>query len=279
MKFNTLNNSLGDIKAESIIAATIKDAVIEMHSLGSFYKNFSKDIIEIKMDSTNETVLFDISRDGIFHLLPETLFFFEKRLLIKKKTFNKKNEIAQEYAIKEEIKKQNADRKKLLTFFNYFDTKYFDLSLKLEKKIYEIVEIKVDLILSYFFRYELKDEKNLYIRKIAPLIIYSFQIRANLLLLQKILSVILNNYVEINKKYLRNDLLPEDIMVIEFIVNIERLSLSEYQNLNIEFKQFFNFISDWFLPYDIDYDFKIKDTSQRFILNKPLILDYNTQLL
>lgn len=278
MKYNDKHIPIVDIKAESIIAVLSDKDKPEVFAQGYFYRNFCEDIVEIS-NEPNGNIVIALSRDGIYHLLPEALFFFEKRLLIKKKGSIIKAEIPQEEAIKKEIEKQNAEKIQLLAFFKFFDTKYFATSLVLEKKIFQIENIKINFILIHFFGYDINNTDNQYIIKIAPLLIHAYQIRGDLLLLQKILSAVLNSRVEINKRNTFNDELFEAIMSLEFIVHIEGLSLKEYRALNEAYEPFFLFVSEWFLPFELDYRYRIKDKVQAFVLNKPLILDYNTQLL
>jgi len=277
LKQNEIHINIKDIKAEPIIANN-PEAKFRINARGCFYRNFNEDIIE-SSNYNNNTIEVNLSRDGIFHLLPESLFFSENRLLIKKRKRNKNSDIIQEDAIKEEIKKQNIDRKQLLVFFKYFDNKYFNSNILLEKCIYEIENNSFNILLNNFFDFDLTNEENQYIKKMAPLLIHADKIRGELFLLQKILSNVLNCKVEISRKNLLNIELSEVITSLEFIIHKKDLTLSEYQTLNRDYKSFFEFIYEWFLPFEIDYVYKIKDITHRLVLKQTLILDYNTQLL
>jgi hypothetical protein len=279
LKYNEEHIINADLRAESIVAALFYfKTKFDVNTLGCFFKNYCEDIIEVTEDGTNESLTLDLSRDGIYHLLPESLFFHENRLLIKKRGHLKKSEVSQADAIKEEIKKQNTEKKKLLSFFKFFDTQYFLTSLMLEKTIFDIENEKTTLIIKSIFNFDIASEDNPHIKKMACFLIYASQIRGDLFLLQKILSVILNCCVEIKKRNKHIDGLSETILSIEFLVHIEGLSLKEYVDLNAEYEPLFYFVGEWFLPFEMDYSYKIKDKTQQFVLQKPLILDYNTQL-
>ncbi len=280
MKYIDKNIPIENIKAESIIAVMYDDTNPEIRAQGCFYRNYCEDIIRIGNESDRESIVVELSRDGIYHLLPETLFFLENRLLIKKKKSINNTEIANESAIKEEVKKQNAEKKYLSIFFKIFDTKYFETSLHLEKELFEIENKQTRLILKYFFEYDLNKENDPFVKRIAPFIIHSSQIRGDLILLPEILSSALNHRVELKKRNFVIDFESESIALIEFIVHVKGLSVIEYQDLITAYKPFFLFVHEWFLPVGIDYAYKIKDTAQQFSLKeKQIILDYNTQLL
>jgi len=279
VKYNDKNIPIADIKAESVIAVIYDGDNPEIRAQGCFFRNYSEDIMRISHESDRESIVVELSRDGIYHLLPETLFFLENRLLIKKKKSIGNAEIANESAIKEEVKKQIVEKKHLLTFFKFFDIQYFKTSLLLEKEIYETENIQTGFILKYFFDYDLNREENSYIKKLAPLLIYSSQLRGDLLLLPEILSAVLNNRVEIKRRNIFIGQNSESLPLIEFIVHIKGLSVTEYKELTTAYEAFFAFVNEWFLPAGTDYNYKIKDTIQQFVLNeKQIILDYNTQL-
>ena len=61
-------------------------------------------------------------------------------------------------------------------------------------------------------------------------------------------------------------------------IYIEKLPAEDFRNLQKEADMFAKFLYEWFLPVDCDYEFKIKDKSERFVLGKAMTLDYNTYL-
>lgn len=268
-----------DLKAESMIAAMLEsDLDCEVNPLGSFFRNYCEDIIEISNELNSDKYCVGLSRDGIFHSMPETLFFPENRLVtIDAKRSDRKSNFISE-AILEEIKKQNDEKNMLQVFFGFFDTQYFNIGLKLENEVYDIEKHRIHLILKHCFDFDLENETNPFIKKLAPFLIHAYQIRGNTFLIQQLLSVILHQRVEIKRQLICFDNLPEPIPGFTFVVHIEGLSLKEYKELNTVYEPFFCFVNEWFLPAEAEFSFKIKDKSQLFVMEKPLILDYNTQL-
>lgn len=279
MKYFDQYMTTDDLKAESLITAMLEsDLDCEVDPLGSFFRNYCEDIIEIRNDLNSDSYCVELSRDGIYHSMPEALFFPENSLVnVDVNRSNRKSDFISE-AVLEEIKKQNHEKNVLQVFFRFFDTQYFNTSLKLENQVYEIEKHKIYLILKHCFDFDLENETNPFIKKLAPFLIHASEIRGNTFFIQQLLSVILNHRVEIKRQLICIDNLPELISGFSFIVHIDGLSLKEYKELNMVYEPFFCFVNEWFLQAEAEFSFKIKDKNQRFILEKPLILDYNTQL-
>ena len=227
-------SNLRELKAESLLALSdMQDAVVKMK--GIFYRNYSSDLMSHPTDSEK----IELSRDSIFHLLREGLFFDEDDIKDKDK-FEEKKE-------KREL------------FFLPFDSEYFNLSLKLEKEINDICEKDLlNLPRSPYF-------PNLtclagVIRGNEPLII---DILKTIINAPKI-ELIKNNHSEFIKK--------------TFIIHIPKLSTEQYAQKKLQISKIFEIFKEYFLPFDIEYDFKIKDRQQKFILHENLILDYNINL-
>jgi len=71
------NINLQEIKAETILSLKdLPDFLVQKENSGTFYRNYSPDLIEY--DNFNNTVT--LSRDGVYNLLPEGLFFKEDEL-------------------------------------------------------------------------------------------------------------------------------------------------------------------------------------------------------
>jgi len=225
-----------ELKAESILSLSdLQNFVVEMK--GIFYRNYSSDLMSNPTDKENKNI--ELSRDSIYHLLPEGLFF------------NKDD-------IKDTDKFKNKKKEREL-FFQPFESKYFHLSLKLEKEINDIFE---------------KDFLNLTNSSCFPNLTYlAGVIRGNELLIIDILKIILNvSKIELikinNSEFIRKT----------FIIHIPKLSMEQYVQKNHQISKIFEILKEYFLPFDIEYNFKIKDRQQKFILQENLILDYNINL-
>jgi hypothetical protein len=278
LKLNNKHIPLKEIKAEVFINKNFDfQREKEINLLGCFYRNFCEDIIEINSDNKNNIRIF-LSRDSIFNLLPETLFFDEQSLLIKKKSRTKQKTKINKEAVVYEMQKQQSQKKTLKSFFKFFDGKLFDLTLLLEKHVMEILSNKNDLLLKNVLNIDVGKINNKYILKLSHLLLYSNQIRGNLLLINEIIVAALEEKVEIRRKSYFCSEIKESYSVVEFIIHIKKLSRKQYNELNDLYRPLFLFIAEWFLPFDVDSEYIIKDKAETFILDKKLILDYNTQL-
>ncbi|MCL2417498.1 MAG: hypothetical protein FWD02_06150 [Bacteroidales bacterium] len=246
MEHKHLNTNIQEIKAESIVALyDLQNFAVEMKSI--FYRNYSPDL----MSNPNNKEVVELSRDGIFHLLPEGLFF------------------------EKDDKKFQEKKEKAMLFFQPFDTEYFNLSLKLEKEINRICE-KYQFSLTDFLCGNVlpKSEEN--ILNFISLSNFVNTIRGNETLIIDILKNILNvPKIELVKNI---NSTSEGIIRKTFIIHISNLSAEEYARENQRVSKLFEIIKDNLLPFEIEYSFEIKDKEQEFKLGENLILGYNTNI-
>ena len=248
-----------DVKAETILSCLENDLNFQVQYSGVFSRNYSNDVLSVEKNENNDKVI-KLSRDGIFHILPEGLFFKEERL----KNIKNRTDIDFE----SEHKKVKTEKKRIESFFRPFDTELFKLSFKLEKKVNQISENNNYIIMqSLFNRFEITSE-NKYINKIKPLLPFVSKIRGNLKLLKDILRIIFLSTVET----------IENGFSVVFIIHKKKLSKEDYLEMDKELSPFFDFLYEWFLPLEVECSYKIKDYEEPFVLGNPLILDYNTYL-
>lgn len=246
-----------------------RDTDIEIADKGSFYRNICEDIIEMEYLKTS-VVSVSLSRDGIYQLLPEALFFHEDRLLA-----------TRESNYTEELKRLKDEKEVLSTFFKPFDTTYFECSAFLEEVVEEMALRKNDILLNLLYDYDSSKEENRHIKQLAPLLPYAFEIRGDLKFLQQVLQAIFKEKVEISLIYRQQYPFVEDSIdspLQVFTFHVKGLNMVLYKQMMDELAAFFPFFAEYFLPFDVDYIFKVRDIEQVFLLEKPLILDYNTQL-
>jgi len=255
----------GDVKAETLISQMDIKENLHVHLQGIFSRNYSEDLISVtnekgKENGENRTIL-ELSRDGIFHLLPEGLFFKEEQL---KKDSNSNFDFDKEKTKLEEQKKA------ALLFFSPFDTEFFNLSFELEKNLNAIAEKGNKVFINAFECEPEIDTKNEYISKIKILLPFVSHLRGNL----AFLTDILKNILSVEKIEIRT-IRP---FYMQFIIHKESLSKEEYQAMDKDLADFFVFFRQWFLPVEAEYDYRIKDYKGSFILGNTLLLDYNTHL-
>lgn len=254
-----------EIRAESILFLLDEIKRFRVSSEGVFYRNYSNDILSVKKEAQDDVVV-RLSRDSLFHLLPQGFFFTEDMLVNLKKRSDQKEKIEQ---LKEE-------KEKIKLFFQPFDTQTFLSSLELEKKISEISSKENEILYDTFFsQYEI-DESNEYIKKIKPILPYLSEIKTNLPLMEDVLICLFDAEVSIN---MSKPTAHTPITKVLFTIYIEKLTNEEYQRLYKKMEAFFEFFYEWFLSYECEYEYEIKDNKERFILDNSLTLEYNTQFL
>ena len=255
--------SVGEIKAETLISQMDIKEDIEVHLQGIFSRNYSDDLISIanergKKEEENITIL-DLSRDGIFHLLPEGLFFRENLI---------KNMLKHDFDSK--YKKFKEEKERIELFFQPFDTEYFKLSLELEKRLNTVAEKGNSTLMNTLEDEPEIDTKHKYISKIKILLPFVSQLRGNHILLIDILkNVLLAEKIEIK------EIKP---LYMRFIIHKAGLSKEEYKSMDEDLIDFFDFFCQWFLPVEIEYDYRIKDYKNSFTLGNTMLLEYNTHL-
>lgn len=262
-----------NIKAESFLASFLEScSVMNIEHLGVFSRNYNEDIIAMDIDDEIKgTINMQLSRDSLFNILPEGLFFVENKL----RQIGKENNTGK---FKLEEERINKEKQKIRLFFQPFDTAYFKFRFDLEKKLNEIATNRIRILNDKFLDIFSINSENPYIGKIIPLLPVASEIRGNAGILKDVLkAVFFPAKIEIQKTIKRKatgDL--ENRMKI--IIHIEKLSSAQFRNLKKEVDVFAGFFYEWFLPVDATPLFKIKDTKERFILGHSMTLDYNTYL-
>jgi len=269
-----LSQNLDLIKAESFLTSvmdSLEGVNLEFQSV--FSRNYYNDIIGIEQeDVVDKSLLYiKLSRDSLFHILPEGLFFREDEL---RKVAKEKN-TEKFKALEEKIKHK---KQTILTLFYPFDKTYFGLRFDLEQKLNELAENKTSLLINKLFNIYQIDEKNDLIRRIIPLLPLASEIRSNKIIWRDILkSIFFPANVDIRIVEKRNaDGVKRNI--VKTTIHVEKLSNKEFKELKKDVDVFAHFFYEWFIPVDMGYEFKVKDVKERFVLGKDLTLDYNTQL-
>lgn len=255
--------SFKEIKAETIISL-FKEQNFHVQTNGAFYRNFSGDLLNIKKDDFAKTIV-KLSRDGVFHILPEGLFFDEYELKLKKKDYEKFKE----------------EKEKIKLFFQPFDTLNFAQSLQLEEEIINISENENDILIDFLFDKLELNTKNEYINKIKTLLPFAGYIKGDKKLIHEILENIFQTNISMDIKIINKNENNEVIncnYLMSIVINKPDLNSTEYYTIYEKTSDFFAFFYKYFLPIELEYEFKIKDYNETLVLGKSLILDYNTQL-
>jgi len=251
----------GEVKAETLVSGMKIEEDFNLRWSGIFARNYSDDLMSVREE--DDRTLVELSRDGVFQLLPEGLFFEEDRL--KKKSISSFD-----------FKKEQAELKKLkktiLSFFSPYDFCYFNLGLELEKTLNTMLDAGNTIFVDAFESecgIEI-DTDNEYILKVKKLLPFSGYLRGNFALLTDIVK----NVFSVEKVEIRK-IKP---LFSRFIVHKDGLNREEFLLMDKRAAVFFDFFAQWFLPVEMEYDYQIKSYKDLFKLGNTLILDYNTCL-
>jgi len=245
------------IKAETLISILGAHEKLNVKTKGTFARNYAEDLI--KIEENPDATRLTIARDGIFHLLPQGLFF-DENLLTKNKGSN--------YEFEKVYRELKRKKKEALTFFRPFDTLFFNQTFKLEKVLNKLAEAGNDTLIDAFLDKSGMGTDNKYIAKLKKLIPFASQLRGNLPLLVDTLKVILATpKIEIKT------IAP---LHKRLIIHKEGLTKIEYHAIAKDMKPFFDLFCHWFIPVEQQLTYRIKDYSRPFKIDGSLILDYNT---
>jgi len=246
-----------EIKAETLLSILDTHEKLNVKMKGIFSRNFSEDLIKIEINQDSTTLV--VARDGIFHLLPQGLFF-DENLLAKNNRSN--------YEFEKMYRELRRKKKEALTFFRPFDTLFFQQTLNFERTLNNFSEAGNDKLIDAFLDKPAIDTNNKYINALKKLIPFASQIRGNLSLLIDILKVIFST-----QKIEIKTITP---LHKRLIIHKEGLSKEEYHAMAKDLKQFFDLLRHWFLPVEQQLTYRIKDYTRPFKIDDSLILDYNT---
>jgi hypothetical protein len=246
-----------ELKAELLLSTYFPDVSEWDAQYGSFFsRNYSGDL----RSCNAETKMVALSRNGMYDILPEKLFFDDTELRFLE---------TRDFAFK--LSEVYEEEKNIKAYFMPYDSYFFNQSLRLERIVTHILDNKTKLLLKLLFNYDIDAEENPYVKMMAPLLIHVTDLRADIDQITKILSVILSCKVEC--RILR----PDQVL---FIVNKLQLDSKGYAAFMKDLKPLFNFVQYWFMPMETECDYRVKDFEQKFILSdeRALVLDYNTQI-
>ena len=244
------------IKAETWLAVhhpSQKEWVAQTQ--GVFSRNYSEDLRSCNQDEQS----VELSRDGLFEILPHFIFFTGKELNAEEKS---------DFQWIDKVLHQRV--KRIKTALLPFDSSYFNHSLALENQLNGTLADKTQVVLKDFLGVDLSEEQNPYILKMAPMVAQAAHIRGNYRILCKIISCILGFKTDFRIIHDR----------VRFIVNRPNLNKTALLSYLEELKPFFQFVEEWFVPFELQCEYKVRDYTRedRFEGPNKLMLDYNATL-
>lgn len=227
---------------------------------GTFYRNYNNDHLSV-YEETAEVVL---ARDGFLKLLPEALLSDENDL--KGGNFSEKYE------------KLEQKKKIFQEAFMPFNTFSFRQKIRMEKKLSELLGIKLDYLLKTYFHYDLAAETNPYVKEIAVLLPYVSKLRADFGTIAKLLGHMFGCKIQMKMgRYSHVDSTRYWIPKVEYQMLIPDLSSEEYCKLKADIEPLRQFIAEWMMPAEVRCEITIKHHQQPQTVGEGMILDYNTE--
>lgn len=264
------NSKSNDVCVKAELALSLSCDNVDDYAVtyeGLFYRGYMSDLIR----QDNGLREISLSRNGLQHVLPEGLLHDENQLHRCEKDAE---------SLKHEIALLKEQKEYYRTFFRAFDTLYFQQSFQLEQVVSHLETNKDLILLREIYGFDYAKEQNPYIRKLALLLLDSELLKGNVHLLSFFVRAILGEQIEVQ---IRRCVMPENAAVhyrqLRYILYIKGLSTTEYCFRMSQYKEFFDTYEQWFLPFDFECDYCIKDPTQRFVLGESLTLDYNTYFL
>ena len=263
-----------EIKAESLLTAAMESlADVNLEFKGVFSRNYNDDVIAMDRERVFDKHRLNIalSRDSLFHILPEGLFFRENDL----RKVAKENNKEKFKALEEQITRE---KQTFLSFCYPFDKTWFGLRFALERKLNDNADNRTQIWMDTLLDiYGLQVENNALVRRMCPLFPLASEIRSNKMIWRDVLrSLFFPAQVDVRiiSKKDANDIIWH---IVRATVYIEKLSNEAFMSVQKDVETFARIFYEWFIPADMVYEFKVKDVKERLVLGKPLTLDYNTQ--
>lgn len=245
-----------DIKAETWITVhypSQKEWIVK-HK-GIFSRNYSSDLRECNP----EELTLELSRDGLYEILPNGMFSTGRELL---------NLDKEDHKWTDKVLQQRVERIK--TAFMPFDSTYFNLSLALESQLNHTLVEKNEVILKDFLGVTIENDQNPYIRLMAPMVSHAAQIRGDYRFLCKLISIVVGFNTTFKRLHNR----------VRFTVHRPNLHHDSFLKFQKTLEPFFRFVEEWFVPFELQCEFKIRDYTRDNHFEGPnkLMLDYNATL-
>ena len=244
------------IKAETwLVAKHPSQKEWVAHTDGIFSRDYAEDLRSCNLEEAS----VDLSRDGLYEILPNGLFFTGEELRgIDDRDFGWTDKVLRDRAAR------------IKTVLRPFDTSFFNHSLALEHRLNETLSEKNELLLQTLAGKDFSEEHNPYIRPMALMIPQAARIRGDYRFLCKYITLVLG--CKTDYKFTENR--------VRFIVNRPDLDRTAFLNYLEDLEPFFRFVEEWFVPFELQCDFKVRDYERDDHIKGPnkLLLDYNATL-
>lgn len=206
----SIKTMLSDIKSEIIIADLIERGYplgkILVRNEGLFKRNFTKDVTDVYLDVMNDVLVFHVSRDSLYDILPQNMFHESKQLGNVESEERKKRF--------EAIKKEEENARK---FFLPFDNELFYQKVECESAYRSFLVDPGNFFQKLFLFDDIGRPK--YTRKLVTYALYNNRFVGNIELTAACLSDLIGEEVRAvsfqnNEKLSSNNISPDDDYVL-----------------------------------------------------------------
>ncbi|MDO5321168.1 MAG: hypothetical protein Q4F39_02115 [Bacteroidia bacterium] len=258
-----LRSDLKEISAEMLLNylyPELEDKWVARHE-GTFYRNYNDDTLAVDPETAEVT----LARDGFLKLLPQGVITREEEL--------KGKEVKGKY---EAMKKRNH---LLMEAFLPIDSFNFRKKLRIERTVSELLEDKMDFILSRYYGVEVDENTDPYIREAAYILPYVSKKRGDFVFIRELMKSVLGCPVKMSRgRFSGTDTTVSWLPMVRYDLLVDGLDVEEYGRMAAEIKPFCNFLLEWFIPVDTVCRFAIRQKSGDGVEGGKMILDYNIEL-
>lgn len=243
---------INEISAEMLLEHLYPDLEQKwtVRYMGTFYRNYNSDILKIYENEPS----VELSRDGFLSLLPPSLISKENEL-------DDVDEYGHRYQLDKTTRmKRIRQRLHILTeAFLPFDTFNFRRRLAMERKISELLNLKLAYVLKEYFDIDYESIQNEYVRQAAVLLPYVSKLRGDMNAIKALLHELTGCPVRMRKSsFSCTDNTRVWMPKIHYYVMIEGLTHDEYLSRSAELKPLADFLTEYFIPFDCFSEISIK---------------------
>lgn len=258
-----IDRNLYQIRAEVLLNYLFPEMVNNWMTQykGTFYRNYNEDILSLN-EEEGRVVL---ARDGFLRLLPEGLMTKDDDL--------KGEDSARKF-------KELEWRRELLNeAFSPFDTYIFQKKLAIEHTMSELLEQKLAYLLKEYYNFDISTETNELVKKAAVLLPFVSRWRGDFYFVANLLGALMHCHVEVAiDRYSHLDTTICWQPRVKYSVLIPGLTPEEYRERTEAMVPLVAFLKEWFIPFDVRCEVKIKEHHPTQGTHGRVTLDYNTEV-
>ena len=258
-----IDRNLYQIRAEVLLNYLYPEMEKEWMALfkGTFFRNYNEDVLALYED---EKKVY-LARDGFLRLLPEGLLTKDDDL--------KGEDVSQKF-------KDLEWRRELLNeAFSPFDTYIFKKKLAIERNASQLLQEKLEYILKAYFDFDMAAETSELVKEAAVILPFVKQYKGDFHFVANLLGALMECKVEMSTgRYSHLDTTICWLPKVRYNLLIPDLTPESYNGRMKELEPLVQFIREWFIPFDVLCEVKIKEYHYMRKSQQVITLDYNTEL-